>query len=100
MIKLVLDNLKFLSSTEKKKLFLIVLISIIVLSMDILMAALVYPLIQQLINPGNEIIFGNVSYLNKFVIFQTKTVAYINQFYVPKNTKHIHKSIKTNSYKK
>ena len=72
MIKLVVDNLKFLNSTEKKKLFLIVLISIIVLSMDILMAALVYPLIQQLINPGNEIIFGNISYLNKFVILDNE----------------------------
>ncbi len=72
MLKLIINNLIFLNRTEKKKFFFIIFVSIIVLSMDILMAALVYPLIQQLINPGNEIIFGKITYLNKFVILDNE----------------------------
>ena len=72
MIKIIIENLKFLNNIEKKKLFLLIFISVIILFIDILMAALVYPLIQQIINPGNEIIFGKISYLNKFTILDNE----------------------------
>ena len=51
MHNLIINNFSFLNSIEKKKIILVVLISVIVHSMDIFMAALVYPLIQQFINP-------------------------------------------------
>ena len=67
MLGLILNNFPFLNNTEKNKIFFVILISIIVLSMDILMAALVYPLIQQLINPGSKIAIEHIIDLNRYI---------------------------------
>lgn len=72
MHNLIINNFSFLNSIEKKKIILVVLISVIVHSMDIFMAALVYPLIQQFINPGSQITFGNISYLNEFILIDNE----------------------------
>ena len=70
MMDLIKNNFPLLSFKEKNKLLVIVIISILVLSMDIVTAALIYPLIQSIVDPNTKTFISEITFFKDLFKFE------------------------------